>query len=123
MSERRVLVVDDDEDLRYLIGMAMARVGGWEVESAGNGREAIEMARAQPFDLILMDIMMPDLEGPEALEILRGDPEFATPVIFLTAKVRQSEIQRVMALGAAGFIPKPFEPLELPAEIDRLLRV
>jgi two-component system OmpR family response regulator len=93
--------------------MALERVGGWEVTAAGSAAEAQAAVRRQLPDVVLLDVMMPDVDGPAALAQLR--PLLgATPVIFLTAK---AETERLLALGAAGVIAKPFDPLALPREV------
>lgn len=121
MSIRKVLVVDDDADVRTIASLSLRRVGGWEVEAAASGGEALLKAAETPFDLILLDIMMPELDGPQTFTRLRQGPAPETPVIFLTGKVQKAEVSRVLALGASGFIPKPFDPMRLAAEIRRIL--
>lgn len=119
---RKVLLVDDEPDIRTIGAMSLRRVGGWEVTVAASGPECIaEVARERP-DLVLLDVMMPGMDGPATLAALRADPVSASvPVIFVTAKVQRSEIERWTALGALGVIRKPFDPLGLPKEIRALL--
>jgi CheY-like chemotaxis protein len=119
----KVMVVDDDEDIRMLTALAMRKIGNWEVDTAASGEEALATARDQQPDVILLDAMMPGLDGLATMDKLRGDPVTATiPVIFLTARVQAHEIETYLAKGALGVIRKPFDATALPAEIRRILR-
>lgn len=120
---RRLLLVVDDEDIRAVARLALERIGGWAVADTDGGERALDVAMtAGPFDAILLDVMMPTLDGPATLERLRAEPfAAATPVVFLTAKVERAECERLLALGAAGVIAKPFDPVGLSAELDRIL--
>jgi CheY-like chemotaxis protein len=107
---RRVLIVDDDEDVRNITELAASRLGKWETTLAASGVEALEKARSDPPDVILLDVMMPELDGPATLVRLREDPVTAgIPVVFLTAKAQRGEVESYKALGACGVIVKPFE--------------
>ena len=120
MSRGRLLLVDDDDDIRAIARMSLTRVGGWEVVPAASAGEAEAAARAQAPDVVLLDVMMPDVDGPATLERLRpliGD----APVVFLTAKTQQADLERLKRLGAAGVIAKPFDPMTLPGEVDALV--
>ena len=117
----RILIVDDEEDIRLVCRLAVGRVGGWETLLASSGPEAVELAARERPDLILLDVMMPGTDGPETLSLLRARAETAEiPIVFLTAKVQQREVDRYLALGALGVIRKPFDPLALPDEIRRI---
>jgi len=121
MNIQKILLVDDEPDIRTVGTISLADVGGFEVITASSGGEAIERARADRPDLILLDVMMPGTDGPTAMKTLAGDPETASiPVIFMTAKVQKSEVERFCALGALGVIAKPFDPMALPDEVRRL---
>ena len=118
----KLLVVDDDPALLMVAALALEDAGGFEVLQACGGVEAIEMARAHRPDAILIDLVMPDLDGPAVLARLRAAPETASiPVIFHTAKDAPLEGRRLVALGAKGVIAKPFDPRALAAEILRIL--
>ena len=118
----KVLLVDDDPDLQLLASFALEKVGGFEVASCDGGVEVIDLARRERPDVILMDVLMPELDGPELVARLRAVPELAaTPVIFLTGKEGEAEVERLVALGARGVITKPFDPVAPPAEVERLL--
>jgi CheY-like chemotaxis protein len=117
----RVMLVDDEAEIR-IIGEMSLKIGGWEVMVAESGADAIEhAARVRP-DVILLDVMMPGMDGPATLGKLRADPALASiPVIFMTAKVQKREIGRYLALGANGVISKPFDPMLLVDEVTRIL--
>jgi CheY-like chemotaxis protein len=119
----KIMIVDDDDDIRVVTAFAARRIGNWEVVSAASGEEALALARSEQPDVILLDVMMPLMDGPTTLAKLREDPSTAgIPVIFLTAKVQQHEIEDHLACGARGVIRKPFDATALPDEIRSLLR-
>ena len=119
MSEQhKVLIVDDEDDIRELVRISLERVGGLEVLSASSGEEGIAVATAEQPDAILLDAMMPGLDGPQTLERLKAsDATSAIPVVFLTGSVQEVERNGFLGLGAAGILPKPFDPMTLA---DRL---
>lgn len=118
----KVLIIDDDADIRKVASLALSRLGGMEVAEASNGAEGIAAAAALKPDGILLDVMMPGLDGPAVLGRLRADPVTASiPVIFLTAKAMGSEIARLRSLGAAGVLTKPFDPASLSGQIRAIL--
>jgi len=115
----KVLLVDDEVDIRRIAALSLSGVGGMEVAQASGGSEGIRKAREDRPDVILLDMMMPGLDGLATFQALRSDPETsAIPVIFLTAKAMSAEVDRLRALGARGVLIKPFDPMALP----RLLR-
>jgi CheY-like chemotaxis protein len=117
----KILFVEDEEDIRTVATMALEMVGGFEVQACASGAEALEAAPLAGADLLLLDVMMPGMDGPATLAALRRIPATArTPVIFMTAKVQSGEIASYVALGALGVIPKPFSPMAFPDEIRRL---
>ena len=121
MTLRSILFVDDDEDIRSIAHLSLTAVGGWQVTLAACGPDAIQQALRQTPDLIILDVMMPGMDGFATLERLRGDERTAAiPVIFLTAKVQKAEVERYSAAGAT-VIAKPFDPMKLPDEIRRLM--
>ncbi len=118
---RRVLVVDDDDDVREVTILSLEVIGGYEVFDADGGVTAIELARLHRPDLVLLDVMMPGMDGPATFRALRADPETAhIPVVLLTAKVPVS-LDQEENKGLAGIISKPFDPRALVAEIERIL--
>jgi CheY-like chemotaxis protein len=121
MKISRVLVVDDEPHLRRIGELCLRSVGGMTVRVAASGAEAVKLATAEQPDVILLDVMMPGMDGPTTLGQLRGQPATAAiPVIFLTAKVQSHEVERYLELGAAGVIGKPFDPMSLADEIRRI---
>jgi CheY-like chemotaxis protein len=99
------------------------RIGRWSVVSAASGEEALELARRELPDVILLDAMMPVLDGPSTMLKLREEEATAAiPVIFLTARVQHHEVERYLSLGARGVIRKPFDATALPAEVRRILQ-
>ena len=118
---RRVLCVEDDPDIRGLVELALGTVAGFEVHGCASGAEALEKAPRLRPDVVLLDVMMPEMDGIETYERLRAGPETADlPVIFMTAKVQREEVERYRRLGARGVIAKPFDPMTLGDEIRRI---
>jgi CheY-like chemotaxis protein len=118
---RRVLIVDDDDGIREVAKMSLELVAGWTITTAATGKDAITAARAARPDGILLDVMMPELDGPGTLAELRADTEVGSiPVIFLTAKVQAAERTRFTELDVAGLIAKPFDPMTLHLQIAEL---
>jgi CheY-like chemotaxis protein len=120
---RRLLLVDDDEAIRTIAAISLERVGGWTVVAAPSGQAALEASQDDgPFDAVLLDVMMPGLDGPATLARLReGMLPPSVPIVFLTAKVGEPEETRLRSLGAAGVIAKPFDPIALPDELQRIV--
>jgi CheY-like chemotaxis protein len=109
-----VLYVDDEPDIREIAALALGLDGVLDVRTAGSGVEALAAARERAPDLMLLDVMMPDLDGPATLARFRAEPALATiPVVFVTAKTLPSELARFRALGAAEVLSKPFDPMRL----------
>lgn len=118
---RKVLLVDDDEDIRVIGEMALREVGGLEVVMASGGEEALQLVGPERPDVILLDVMMPRMDGPTTFKRLQHDEATAEiPVVFVTAKVQRQEIQRYLDLGAIGVIGKPFDPMTLADELRRI---
>ncbi len=123
MQPRRLLIVDDDDDIREIAGASLELTNGWDVLSASCGSEGIASALASRPDAILLDVMMPDMDGPTAFALLRANPMTANiPVILLTAKVQTADRQRYLSLGVDGVIAKPFDPLTLASRVAETLR-
>jgi CheY-like chemotaxis protein len=110
----RILLVEDDPDIQTVTSLALSGFGGFEVRVCGSAREAVDSAAEFGPDLILLDVMMPGMDGLEALMALRAISATAeVPVVFLTARVQPHEVQRYRELGSLAVIPKPFEPTAL----------
>lgn len=118
----RVLVIDDEEDVRYVAQLSLGRIGGMTVVVASSGEEGVALARSEQPDFILLDMMMPGMDGAATFRALRADERTAAiPVVFLTAKAMASELRRLTELGAKGVVLKPFDPMTLADEIRTIL--
>jgi CheY-like chemotaxis protein len=118
----KVLIVDDETDVRRVARLCLTRVGRMDVLDAASGPEAIGVALIEHPDAILLDVMMPAMDGPSTLAALRANPVTAAiPVIFLTAKSLASEIARLRSLGVAGVLTKPFDPMAFAGEVRALV--
>lgn len=116
----RILHVEDDEDILMIARLALADLGGFDVMQCSSGGEAVAMARDFAPDLLLLDYMMPEMNGMQTLQALRQIPELATtPAIFMTAKAMESIEGEMTGMGVLGRITKPFDPVTLPNEIRR----
>lgn len=119
----QLLLVDDEPDIRLVGEIALGEVGGHAVRCANGGEQALAMAMEIPPDLILLDVMMPGLDGPATLQRLRAEPATAAvPVVFLTARLDANTAHMLMKLGAVACIAKPFDPFALVTQVDALLR-
>ena len=117
---KRILYVEDDADIQ-LIGKMALELGGFTVITCNDGQEALRISPQAAADLILLDVMMPGLDGPATLKMLRQNPETARiPVIFMTAKAQASEIAKHRELSEADVIVKPFDPMTLAETIRKL---
>jgi CheY-like chemotaxis protein len=115
---RRVMCVEDDPDIHLILEFSLANVGGYEVRCCAGGRDALQVAPEFRPDLVLLDVMMPDLSGPETLAALRQLPAMqGVPVVFMTAKAMPDELEQLLGHGATGLIVKPFDPMTLPKDI------
>jgi CheY-like chemotaxis protein len=120
---QRVLYVEDDADIRTIALLALETVGALEVKACASGAEALEAAKEFEPDLLLLDVMMPGMDGPTTLAGLRKLPGTEkVPVVFMTAKVQASEVAHYQSLGAVGVITKPFDPMTLASQVDELWR-
>jgi len=121
--QRHILLIDDEDDIREVTAVSLETVAGWQVSSARSGVDGIELAKKALPDAILLDVMMPEQDGPATLRLLRNNEVTARiPVIFLTAKAQSIERERLQAIGAAGTLAKPFNPLTLANEISEILK-
>ncbi len=117
----KILHVEDDPDIQVIAKIALESFGGFTVESCDSGDDAIIRAPSFQPDLILLDVMMPGMDGPSTLQALRRLPQtLNTPVIFMTAKVQTSEIEELKTLGAVDVISKPFDPITLADQVREI---
>jgi len=118
---KRILMVEDDLDIQTVAQFALEAVGGFHVQVCGDGKTALEQTQAFQPDLILLDVMMPDMDGPAVLKALRANSQMAnTPIIFMTAKVQPQEVAHYKELGALEVISKPFDPMLLSETIHQI---
>jgi two-component system, OmpR family, response regulator len=114
----RICYVEDDEDIQRIVRMSLERVGKMSVELVSDPFKAIDVITSSMPDLIMLDWMMPGMDGPTLFKKLREDPRVKDiPVVFITAKASSAEMDELRALGAAGAISKPFSPKELPDQL------
>ncbi len=119
---KRVLIIDDEDDIREVAKVSLEMIAGWEVLTADCGRTGIEIAAQSHPDAILLDVMMPDMDGPTTFQTLQATPDTAgIPVILLTAKVRSADRSRFEQIGVQAVIAKPFDPIQLPLEVAQAL--
>ena len=117
----RICYVEDDEDIQRIVRMTLERVGKMTVEVVGDPTLAIEAMSAFKPDLVMLDWMMPKMDGPAVFQQMKLRPETsALPVVFITAKASQRELDELSALGAVGTISKPFSPKDLPEQLRQI---
>ena len=122
MAHKRALIIDDEDDLREVARICLELVGGWEVSTCGSGSEGLLIAMDQQPDAILLDVMMPDMDGPATFKALQEEEATRNiPVIFLTGKERPSEHANFDSLRVRGVITKPFDPLTLSSDVSKVL--
>lgn len=121
-GKRRILIIDDEEDIRQVAAMSLEAVAGWDVLLANSGSQGIERASVAQPDAILLDVMMPEMDGPTTFLKLRAATSTAhIPVLLLTAKVQGADQRRFAGLGVAAVLFKPFDPLTLARQISSVL--
>ena len=119
---RRILIIDDEDDIREVAALSLESVAGWSVMTACSGAEGIQAAMSELPDAILMDVMMPAMDGPTTFREMQRSPEIASiPVVLLTAKVQGVDQRRFAGLGVAGVLFKPFDPLTLAEQMAATL--
>ncbi len=115
---RTILLVEDNDDIRIIATIALEHGGRFDVVAAASGEEALLLAEQHRVDLVLLDVMMPGMDGTETFAALRElDATRDTPIVFLTAKAQPTEVQRLLELGAKDVLTKPFDPLEIAERI------
>jgi len=118
----KILVIDDEEDIRRIARLSLGKVGRMEVVDAASGADGVRRAEEERPDAILLDVMMPDLDGPSTFAALQMSPRASRiPVIFLTAKAMAAEVDRLKGLGARGVLTKPFDPMTLADQVRAII--
>ena len=118
----RILIIDDEEDIRDVAALSLETVAGWDVVVASSGAQGLARAIEYQPDAILLDVMMPGMDGPTTFRELRNNPATAKiPVLLLTAKVQASDQRRFADLGVDGVLFKPFDPMTLSTQIAAVL--
>jgi len=115
----RILLVDDQRDIRSIVGLALGKIGGFKVHICASGQEALDSAAGFEPDLLLLDVSMPVLDGVATLRELRARG-LAAPAVFFTARLNENDVGRYRDLGVLGVIPKPFDPLKLGAQLREM---
>ncbi len=119
---RTVLLVDDEPDVRAVARLTLERVGGWTVVEASSGAQAVALAVGGGIDAVVLDVMMPGMDGPATFHALQADPRSnGLPVVMLTARVDRTDREQWLTSGVLGVLAKPFDPMRLPAELGALL--
>jgi two-component system, OmpR family, alkaline phosphatase synthesis response regulator PhoP len=122
METKRVLIIDDEETIQTVVQFGIRMRAGWDVLTASSGSQGLQTAQAEKPDVILLDVMMPEMDGIATFKALQAHPETEQiPVIFLTAKAQTSEKRQFHDLGVSGVITKPFNSLDLPEQIAKIL--
>ncbi|WP_031387275.1 response regulator [Desulfonatronum thiodismutans] len=115
---QKILYVEDEPDIQAVAKIALEMVGGFTLKACSSGQEALDSVKDFHPDLILLDVMMPGMDGPTTMRKLRDQPGMAAvPMVFMTAKVQPQEVQEYLAQGAKGVIAKPFDPMKLSEEV------
>jgi len=119
---RRILIIDDEDDIREVAALSLEATAGWEILTACSGAEGIDIAIVEQPDAILMDVMMPGVDGPTTFARMQQTPAISQiPVLLLTAKVQGVDQRRFAGLGLAGILFKPFDPITLADQISTAL--
>jgi CheY-like chemotaxis protein len=119
---RRLLIIDDEDDIREVAALSLEATAGWTIYTACSGQDGIQAAVKEKPDAILMDVMMPEMDGPTTFKQMQQHPELTgIPVVLLTAKVQGVDQRRFAGLGVAAVLFKPFDPLTLAAQISEVL--
>ena len=120
---RKILIIDDEDDIREVAALSLESVAGWEVIMASSGAQGLARAAEYHPDAILLDVMMPGMDGPTTFrELRKNEATWKIPVLLLTAKVQSSDQRRFADLGVEAVLFKPFDPLTLSAQIASALR-
>jgi two-component system, OmpR family, response regulator len=117
----KALIIDDDPGIRRISQICLTKVAKWDVAVASGGQEGLTQLPVVKPDVVLLDVMMPGMDGPTCLAHIKKTEFSALPVIFITAKVMQHEVEQYLELGAAGVICKPFDPVTLAGQVTSIV--
>ena len=119
---KHILIIDDEDDIRDVAQVALETVGGWRVSTASSGSDGLAQIQRELPDAVLLDVMMPDLDGIEVFKQLQQNPKTQhLPVLLMTAKTQTTDQQRFLKLGVTGIITKPFKAMLLAEQIAKIL--
>jgi len=119
---KKILVIDDEESILEVIKCCLEDLAGWEVQTANSGKEGVFLAKKQPFDAVLLDVSMPEMDGIQTVEKLQENPVTNyLPIVLLTAKVQPNDRDRFSQLKIAGTLAKPFNPMTLVQQVANVL--
>ncbi|NJL35328.1 MAG: response regulator [Leptolyngbyaceae cyanobacterium RM2_2_4] len=122
MTNKRILIIDDEADIREATKLCLEVAAGWEILTASSGIEGLQTAASEPLDAILLDVMMPDMDGLTTFEKLQANPKTQNiPVILLTAKAQPAEQRQFTQLAVTAVITKPYDPLTIASYIAEVL--
>lgn len=117
-SLERVLYIEDEEDIRIVADIALKTIGGLDTRCCASGPEGLATLETFQAQLILLDVMMPGMDGPSVLSEIRNNEQYQnTPIVFITAKVQADEVDQLLSLGANAVISKPFEPMDMAQKL------
>lgn len=118
----KVLIIEDDEDVRCVASLSLRLIGGLQVVEASSGAQGIEKASKERPDAILLDLIMPEMDGTETINALKNNPDTAEiPIVFLTTRTLSEDSDRMRNLGAAGILHKPFDPMTLASQLREIV--
>ena len=118
---QRVMVIDDDPDILTIAALALETIGGFNIETCSSGRDALDRVGVFDPDIILLDATMPDMDGPETFQALTSKKSARdVPIVFFTGRTQAEDIERFTALGAAGVVEKPFDPMTLARTVTEI---
>jgi CheY-like chemotaxis protein len=119
---KRLLIIDDEPDIRRIIQVSLEEIAGWEISTAESGSQGLMIVKTGQWDAIILDISMPDMDGYDVFNQLQSDPNTQSiPVVLLTAKVQPSDRRRFAQMGVAGVIAKPFNPMTISNQVAQNL--
>jgi CheY-like chemotaxis protein len=122
VDKKCILIIDDESDIREVAQISLEMMGDWQVLTSESGQDGLEKAKLSQPDAILLDVMLPDMDGPTTLQNLQADPSTShIPVVFLTAKIQTSDRNRFAKLGVVAVIAKPFDPINLASQLAEAL--